>query len=162
MPKLTRRERMDLEFSRAFRRIPPRVNRLLIRLTHGRVGSRKRGIPIGLLTTKGRKTQKPRTVPVMFLEELGRYVIVASNGGYDHPPSWLLNLRANPDAQFESAGRQVRVRCRVVGSAEKHELWPRLVALNPLWSAYQTYTDRDLAVVSLEPEVAGETGDARR
>lgn len=131
--------------------MPPKLNRLLIRVSRGRVGVRKRGIPIGLLTTTGRRSGEPRTVPVMYLRDDDRFFVVASNGGFDSPPDWLRNLDETPDARFEVDGEQRLVRGRILAGDEKDEWWPALVAHNPLWAAYQRYTDRDIAVVSLEP-----------
>lgn len=150
-PVLSRQERMDLWLSRALPRLSGRANRMVIRASRGRLGSRKRGIPIGLLTTTGRRSQRERTVPLMYLDHGDRFLIVASNAGYDRPPAWLLNLEANPAALFEPRGNRVAVRGRVVSADERTQLWPRLVEHNPLWNAFQSYTDRDNVVVALEP-----------
>jgi len=150
VPELTRQERVDLGVSRRLPRASSRANRLVFRLSRGRIGSRKRGIPIGLLTTTGRASGRPRTVPLMYLADGGRYLVVASNGGRAAPPAWQRNLEADPDAVFEPAGGRVEVRARVVDADEKRALWPRLVAHNPLWAHYQAATSREIAVVSLE------------
>src|SRR3989304_2555526 len=73
-----------------------RVHILLYRLTRGRVGGRILGIRGLLLTTKGRKSGKERTVPLGTFEDRGRYVVVASNGGPDVHPAWFFKLRNDP------------------------------------------------------------------
>jgi F420H(2)-dependent quinone reductase len=150
-PALSRQERFDLRFSRSLPKLSTRANRLLIRLSGGRLGAQKRGIPIALLTTSGRRSGRPRTVPLMYLEDGDRYVVVASNGGYDEPPAWFLNLGANPAATFEPRGTRLEVMARVLDGGERVELWPKLVAHNPLWASFQSYTDRETAVVELRP-----------
>lgn len=159
VPKLNRRERVDLWVSRALPKLSGRANRLLIRFSGGRLGARKRGIPIGLLTTTGRRSGRPRTTPLMYLKDGERYLVVASNGGHSPPPAWLLNLEANPGASFEPNGRRLRVRGRIVDPGERSRLWPRLVEHNPLWAGFQSYTERETAVLSLEPE-PGDAGAA--
>ena len=159
-PELSRQERFDLRLSRAFPKLAGHANRLLIRLTRGRLGSRKRGIPIGLLTSTGRRSGQPRTTPLMYLEAEDRYLVVAANGGYDRPPAWLRNLEASPEAQFELDGRRLRVQARVLDPAERARLWPRLIAPNPLWAGFQSYTERETTVVALDPEPG--TADATR
>lgn len=150
-PALTRQERFDLRFSRALPKLAGRANRMLIRLSRGRLGSSKRGVPIAVLTTTGRRSGRSRAVPLMYLDDGDRYLVVASNGGYDHPPAWFLNLEANPEATFEPGGRRLAVRARTVDREERARLWPRLAAHNPLWAGFQSYTDRETAVVSLDP-----------
>jgi F420H(2)-dependent quinone reductase len=157
--KLNRQERFDLWVSRALPKLIGRANLLLIRLSGGRLGSRKRGVPIGLLTATGRRSGSPRTTPLMYLEDGERYLVVASNGGHSRPPAWLLNLEANPQASFAPNGRRLRVRGRIIDAGERSRLWPRLVDHNPLWAGFQSYTERETAVVSLEPE-PGDAGVA--
>lgn len=152
-PSLTRQERFDLRLSRAFPKFLGRMNRLLIRMSGGRLGSSKRGIPIGLLTTRGRRSDRPSTVPLMYLDDGGRYVVVAANSGRDRPPQWFLNLKANGAATFEPDGSPRAVRARIVDGDERARLWPRLVRHNPLWAAFQSCTSRETAVVTLDPVV---------
>lgn len=149
--QLTRRERIDLRISRSLPKASGRGNRRIFRLTGGRLGSSARGIPIGLLTTTGRRSGRPRRVALMYLKDGDRYLLVGSNSGYDSPPAWLLNLQAEPAALFEPKGKSLAVRARPVDRDEHALLWPRLVAHNPLWGAFQTYTDRHTTVVALEP-----------
>lgn len=126
------------------------MNRRIIRMTGWRAGSQRRGIPIGLLTTTGRRSGTPRTTPVMYLEDGGRFLVVPSNSGFDHHPDWFLNLVASPTATFEAEGVEWQVRATVLDGAEASDRWPSLVAHNPLWGAYQELTDRRLPVVSLD------------
>lgn len=158
---LTRQERFDLRLSRAFPKFLGRMNRLLIRLSRGRLGSSKRGIPIGLLTTRGRRSGRATTVPLMYLDDGERYLVVAANSGRDRPPQWFLNLKAHSAATFERNGTRRPVRARIVDEDERARLWPRLVRHNPLWAAFQSCTDRETAVVSLDPVLDDGTTGSR-
>jgi deazaflavin-dependent oxidoreductase (nitroreductase family) len=65
--------------------------------TDGEVGYRWRNdAPILILTTTGRKSGEQRLRPLIFGEDDGRYVIIASQGGRPMHPDWYLNLSADP------------------------------------------------------------------
>jgi deazaflavin-dependent oxidoreductase (nitroreductase family) len=67
-------------------------------------------------------------------------------------PQWFANLEAHPDARVhlrDESGRPVRA--RVASPSEKAELWPRLVDMYADYDKYQTWTDREIPVVILEP-----------
>ena len=66
------------------------------------------GVPICLLTTTGRKTGQPRTVPLCYLADGDRIVVVASQGGLPTDPLWYRNAVADPAVQVQ-IGRGVRL-----------------------------------------------------
>ncbi len=99
---------------------------------------------------RGRKTDKDRSVTLMYLDDGSRYLVVASNSGFDHPPSWYLNLLANPAATFRTRRGADSVIARDLLGDERADVWPRLVKLNPLWAAFQSCTSRENVIVALE------------
>src|SRR5260221_11483314 len=56
------------------------------------------GLPVVILTTRGRKSGKIRKVPLMRVEHQGEYALVASLGGAPTNPTWYGNLIAAPAA----------------------------------------------------------------
>ena len=54
-----------------------------------------------LLTTKGAKSGKDHTTPVVYTTEGDDLVVVASKGGSPTNPSWYHNLKANPTVTVE-------------------------------------------------------------
>ena len=50
--------------------------------------------PCLLLTTTGRKSQMPRTTPLIYGRDGENYVVIASQGGRPTHPAWYLNLRS--------------------------------------------------------------------
>jgi deazaflavin-dependent oxidoreductase (nitroreductase family) len=127
----------------------------VFRATGGRIGGRMVGSPVLLLGTTGRKSGHKRTTVLLYLEDGGRYVIVASNGGTAKHPVWWLNLQADPEATVEVGvevgGRKIHVRATEARGEEKARLWQRLVRMYPSYEDYQKRTDREIPVVILEP-----------
>lgn len=126
------------------------ANRAVFQLTGGRLGGTMLGVPIALLTTTGRHSGRSRTVPVVYLADDARFLVVASNNGFDAPPAWLLNLQVDPHAELQTRTGTERVVARRLTDSEREAIWPRLLKHNPMWGAYQSCTERPLAVVVLE------------
>jgi deazaflavin-dependent oxidoreductase (nitroreductase family) len=136
-----------------------RVNVALYRATGGRVGGKwrvgsafPRGVPVCLLTTKGRKTGRPRTQPLLFLEDGDRVVLIASQGGLPKHPLWYLNLSAEPRVLVQVRRNRRRMRARTATPDERAELWPRFAALYADIDRYQSWTEREIPLVICEPE----------
>jgi hypothetical protein len=77
------------------KRIAPRLDPPLLRLTGGRVSS-VYPVPVLLLTTTGAKTGLPRTLPLLYLDDGDDIILIASNYGKTSHPAWYRNLVANP------------------------------------------------------------------
>ncbi len=130
----------------------------MYRLTGGRLGKNwrigsavRKAVPVCLVTTTGRKSGQPRTVPLVYLRDGANIVLVASQGGVPSNPQWYYNVTANPAVQIEIGRRRSAYRARVADGAERAELWPRLVALYADFESYQAWTDREIPVVICEP-----------
>jgi len=127
------------------------ANVWLYRKSGGRLGSRMKGAPLLLLTTRGRKSGKSRTTPLIYLEDGSELAVVASKGGWPEHPLWYRNLQAAPEVQVE-IGRDVRaMSSRTANAEERLRLWPRLVALYSEYADYQSWSDREIPVVLLRP-----------
>ena len=151
MPK-PRPPGLDRAHSHAIIKCMSRANTWLYRVSGGKVGSRfLAGAPVLLLTTTGRKSGLPRTQPVLYLVDEDRLVIVASKAGMAKHPMWYLNLCATPAVQVEVGDTATHYEARTADADEKAELWPRLVAMYPDFDSYQSWTERDIPVVILEP-----------
>ena len=127
------------------------LHRAIYRLSGGRIFSRMVGCPVVLLTTTGRKSGEPRTAPLLGFEEGQSIVVIPSNAGKKHYPSWYLNLRANPQAQVQ-LGPEIRlVKAREATSEERERLWPFLASQYGGYQVYRERTDRHIPVIILEP-----------
>ncbi|MFI5052817.1 MAG: nitroreductase family deazaflavin-dependent oxidoreductase [Acidimicrobiia bacterium] len=127
----------------------------VFRLTKGRVGGKIGAHDVVLLTTTGRRTGQPRTVPLTYLPDGDRFVLIASNGGRDRHPAWYLNVTANPTVTVRLGGDTRTMRARVATPDEKAELWPRVVNWWKRYDGYQQKTERDIPLVIVEEPVTG-------
>jgi deazaflavin-dependent oxidoreductase (nitroreductase family) len=133
-------------------RIGTWLHRAVLRVTGGRLLGRAGGMPVVLLTTKGRRSGRRRTTVLTSpVQEGDRVALVASYGGDDRHPAWFLNLRADPEVELTLHGSTRPMRARVASAEEKAALWPRVVDRYPGYGRYQERTGRDIPVVLLEP-----------
>ena len=121
------------------------------RATDGEEGHEWQGTQTLLLTTTGRKSGEPRTMPLIYAPARRRpYAIVASKGGYDAHPAWYLNLSEQPEVEVQVKGDVFKARARTASAEEKAEIWPTMTAEWPAYDEYQQKTDREIPVVILE------------
>ena len=130
-------------------RLMGRIHGWLWKLAGGKLGGSMRGAPFMLLTTKGRKTGRTRTTPVLYLQDGADFIIVASFGGNDMHPAWYLNLEHCPEAEVTVKGAHRRVLARKVSAEEKKLIWPRVVQLYPQFNSYQRRTSREIPLMRL-------------
>lgn len=128
-----------------------RLHTVLFRATGGKVGKRLVANDMLLLTTTGRRSGRPHTVPLLYLRDGNRLVVFASWGGRDVHPEWYLNLLASPEAEVELPGERRRVVAHTVGGVEREVWWRRALAAYDGYATYQGRTDREIPVVELGP-----------
>jgi deazaflavin-dependent oxidoreductase (nitroreductase family) len=110
-----------------------------------------RGVPVVILTTRGRRTGKVRKSPLMRVEHDGRYVVIASLGGAPKHPVWYLNLLEDPRVALQDGAIVVEALARTATPEERAEWWPRAAAVWPDYDDYQARTEREIPIVILEP-----------
>jgi deazaflavin-dependent oxidoreductase (nitroreductase family) len=108
------------------------------------------GSRILLLTTTGRKSGKEHTMPLIFGEDGGSQVLVASRGGAPEHPGWYLNLEANPEVGVQVKADRFRARARTTEGEERERLWKAMNEIWPYYDEYQTKTTRQIPVVVLD------------
>ena len=118
--------------------------------TDGRRGGSMGDAPLLLLTTRGAKSGLWRRTMLIYGEDDGRLVIVASLGGAPKHPSWYLNLVANPAVRVQVGGDAFDATARTATPEEKPALWDKMVGLFPNYAEYQRKTAREIPVVILE------------
>jgi deazaflavin-dependent oxidoreductase (nitroreductase family) len=127
---------------------------------NGSVGRRFAWIPCLVLTTTGRKTGQRRDSVLVYADDHAddhavgsTCVVVASNGGADRPPAWLLNLQADPAVHVQVGNERYDATARVVtpDDADYVRLWKLVNSINGnRYDGYQSKTTRPIAMVALE------------
>lgn len=128
-----------------------RLHTWIFRMTGGRVGKRLVANDMLLLTTTGRVTGDPHTVPLLYLTDGDRLIVFASWGGRDVHPEWYANLQADPVARVELPRRSWDVAASTLEGADRDAWWARAEAAYVGYAEYQQRTDRRIPVVALDP-----------
>jgi F420H(2)-dependent quinone reductase len=119
--------------------------------SNGAEANTLRGMPVVVITTVGAKSGKLRKIPLMRVENEGRYAIVASLGGAPRHPVWYHNVKANPHVELQDGPVKQDMLAREVTGDEKARWWEIAVDAYPDYADYQTRTDREIPVFVLEP-----------
>ena len=120
---------------------------------NGALGRRFAWIPCLVLTTTGRKTGQARDSVLVYADDGATRVVVASNGGSDRPPAWLLNVQADSAVRVQVGEARYDATARVVtpDDAEYTRLWLLVNSINGnRYDSYQAKTERPIAMVALE------------
>ena len=126
------------------------LHTFVYRATNGRVGRRLVNNDMLLLTTVGRSTGREHTVPLLYLRDDNRLVVIASYGGRPTHPEWYRNLEAHPKATVQMLGEHFAVEATTTTEIERSEWWPTIVDAYSDYAVYQSRTDRQIPVVWLE------------
>ena len=125
----------------------------LYRLTGGILGgSAGSSTHVLLLTTTGRKSGQPRTIPIRYLPHDSGYMIAASNWGKPQPPAWFLNLQANPTVTIQVMNKRMTARAEIASAAERDALYPQFIAADHRFANYPVTSGRAIPIVFLHPQ----------
>lgn len=132
-------------------KIAPRIDPPLLRLTGGRVSS-VYPTPVMLLTTTGAKSGQARTLPLLYVTDGERLVLIASNYGKTSHPAWYRNLVANPTVEVLAGKHSGKYTAReITDPGERDRTWE--LALDQ-YAGYGDYEgragDRTIPLVRLE------------
>ncbi len=113
---------------------------------------RDTGLPVIIVTNRGRKTGAIRKTPLMRVADGKNYILVASQGGAPKHPQWYHNLKANPAVEIRDKTEVHAMRVReVVDPAERERLWNIAVKAFPPYQEYQNNTKRIIPIFLAEP-----------
>ena len=106
--------------------------------------------PLMLLGTIGAKSGAARTNPLVYVEDAGRMIIVASFAGAAKSPPWFHNLKANPEVTVEVGTDKYQARATIVDEPDRSRLYKKMEDAMPIFTEYQAKTDRVIPVIALE------------
>jgi deazaflavin-dependent oxidoreductase (nitroreductase family) len=106
------------------------------------------GLPVVIITTRGRKSGKIRKFPLMRVEHEGEYALVASMGGAPNNPTWYANVTAAPtELMIQDGAEPHDFTAREVHDDERAMWWERAVEAYPSYADYQLKTSRTIPVI---------------
>jgi deazaflavin-dependent oxidoreductase (nitroreductase family) len=133
------------------RHIAPRFDKRVIPLTNGHFSSA--GInKVGLLTTVGARSGKPRTQPLTMIPEDAGVLVVGSNYGHAPHPSWAHNLVAHPECTVRFRGPERRYRAELLSGESRDAAWATAVDFYMGYESYRrTCAPREIRLFRLHP-----------
>jgi deazaflavin-dependent oxidoreductase (nitroreductase family) len=132
-------------------RLAPPLDRLLHRVSGGRLHVAESFLPTLLLTTTGRRSGEPRAKPLAYVRDGSAFVVVGTNWGDTSHPAWTHNLRAEPHAVVEARGERYDVIARELDADAAARLWPRFLEMWPAYATYRERTSRAPRMFALHP-----------
>ncbi|MCB0007001.1 MAG: nitroreductase family deazaflavin-dependent oxidoreductase, partial [Anaerolineales bacterium] len=85
---------------------------------------RDSGLPVIIVTHRGRKSGAVRKTPLMKAKAGDSYILIASRGGAPTHPQWYYNLKADPAVEIRDMADVYDMRAReVTDPAERARLW---------------------------------------
>jgi proline iminopeptidase len=136
-----------MAFSPASYRIAGLLHRWLYRLGFGR---KLLGVPVLILTTRGRRSGREIRTPLTYFQDAKGIFIIASKGGTPTNPGWYHNLVADPEVRVLIGNTEKRFRAEVVNDGvERDRLYAIAASTISSYAGYEDKTDRTIPVVRL-------------
>lgn len=131
-----------------------RADNFLLWATQGKLTvTRIVGLSVIQLTTRGAKTGKLRTMPLISFPDGEKLALIASYFGGEHNPGWYYNLRANPECEVRINGETRKYLARESFDEEREKYFQMA---NSYYAGYKKYRERaahrHIPVMVLEPK----------
>lgn len=108
---------------------------------------RDTGIPVIIVTMRGRSSGKVRKIALMRVEHGGEYALIASYGGADEDPVWYHNIVGHPHVMIQDGPAPHDFAVREATGAERDEWFARGADAYAPYLDYQAKTDRVIPVL---------------
>ncbi|MFI7358489.1 nitroreductase/quinone reductase family protein [Streptomyces avidinii] len=99
--------------------------------TAGADGHLWRGVPTLLLTTLDRDSGRTLRTPLIYCEDTGRHLVLASADGAPEHPRWYRNLTAHPEVRLQVGAASFMAQARTATPGEREMYWEMMTALWP-------------------------------
>ena len=124
------------------------------RANGGKVGNVYEGSQLLLLTTTGRKSGKPYTVPLGYQSDSDRFIIIAGSA----KPDWYLNLITHPQVKVEAGKESFPAIATIVAGEQKeyflqqaHKMLEAAAQRSKEYAEMVNQIPDDVPVVALQP-----------
>ncbi|MFI8343388.1 nitroreductase/quinone reductase family protein [Streptomyces sp. NPDC085639] len=99
--------------------------------TAGADGHLWHGVPTLLLTTLDRDSGRTLRTPLIYCEDTGRHLVLASADGAPEHPRWYRNLTTHPEVRLQVGAASFMARARTATPGEREMYWEMMTALWP-------------------------------
>lgn len=147
---LSRRERVWLSIHRWLDRWLSPLGVWVMRRTRGGIAGPWK-VNALVLTTRGRRSGRDRSVVLQFFPEGDAMIVAAANDGGTAHPGWYHNVHATPEARVEVRGRSFPVRAEELSADEAAAWWRRVLEISPEYERYERATSRRFPILRLVP-----------
>jgi deazaflavin-dependent oxidoreductase (nitroreductase family) len=124
---------------------------LLFRDRRRSVTSLGTDFPLCYLTVQGRRSGEERTVPLLYVADGERVILIGSNWGKPRHPAWALNLEAAEAATVTIDGVSRVMRPRRASAEELDRYWRHAIVFWPGYDDYRRRAGREIRMFVLEP-----------
>ena len=122
------------------------------RTFRGRLDSGSKDVHVLMLTTPGRRTGRPRSTMVRYLDHDGGYLVWGTGSGAKRDPDWFRNLRKATTARVEIGTRAETVTPHELMGGDRDRAWREVVlAQIPDVQKYAVKAGRPIPVAHLTP-----------
>lgn len=149
-PRMSRGERIRLFVHRELDRWLSPLGVWVMRRTKGGIAGPWK-VNALVLTTRGRRSGRDRSVVLQFFPDGEAMIVVAANDGSATHPGWFHNLHATPDARVDVRGRTTPVRAEELPADEAAIWWGRILQISPEYERYERATTRRFPILRLVP-----------
>lgn len=127
----------------------PPFERLMARLTGGRITASGIIVPSLVLHTTGARSRELRRTELMCVPDGDTWLITGSNFARDRHPAWTANLLAHPDAEIDYRRRRIPVHATLVPGSEREQVWATIQDQWPGYRKYEQQAGRTLRIFRL-------------
>ncbi|MHA5050794.1 nitroreductase family deazaflavin-dependent oxidoreductase [Streptomyces sp. SD15] len=140
-------------FARIAPHLIPALDRVVHRLTRGKVLLSAQMLPGVVLTARGARSGLVRRTPLACMPEgpgesgdaaVASWILIGSNFGRADHPAWTANLLAHPDAEVSWKGEDIAVTAHLLEGEERDAAWKAVLAFWPPYATYQARIDREI------------------
>jgi deazaflavin-dependent oxidoreductase (nitroreductase family) len=148
--RISRKEAIGLAVHRGLDRWLSPLGVWVMRRTRGGV-TRAWKVDALVLTTRGRRSGRERSVVLQFFHDGEAMLLAAANDGGAALPGWYWNLTAEPAARVEVGGATVAVHAEVLETGAAERAWAHIVERDPSYERYARAAGRPIPIIRLTP-----------